>query len=108
MSNGNKTGRTPADVKKSPAQEHSSSAKNLLGLAPYLGRYRPAIALGMVALALTSIIGNISPRAPGVITDIRAGSARPFESNTRAQALGGGWLSRSIPFYEAHSRHALG
>ena len=108
MSNGTKTGPGAADGKKSPAPQHSSSAKNLLGLAPYLGRYRPAIALGMLALALTSIIGNIIPLATGVMTDILAGSARPFESNTHAQALGGGWLSRSIPFYESHSRHALG
>jgi ATP-binding cassette subfamily B multidrug efflux pump len=108
MSNGNKTGPRAAEAKKSPAQQHSSSAKNLLGLAPYLGRYRPAIALGMLALALTSIIGNIIPLATGVMTDILAGSARPFESHTHAHALGGGSLSRSIPFYEAHSRHALG
>ena len=108
MSNGNKTGQSTADVKKSPAHEHSSSAKNLLGLVPYLGRYRPAIALGMLALALTSIIGNVIPLATGVMTDILAGSSRPFESSTHAQALGGGWLTRSIPFYAPHSRHALG
>ncbi len=107
MSNGTKTGQSAAAARKSPAQEHSSSAKNLLGLAPYLGRYRPAIALGMLALALTSIIGNIIPLATGVMTDILAGSARPFESNTHAQALGGGWLSRSIPFYEPHSPDRL-
>ena len=108
MSNGNKTGQSASAAKKSPPQEHSSSAKNLFGLMPYLSRYRPAIALGMLALALTSIIGNIIPLATGVMTDILAGSARPFESNTHAQALGGGWLSRSIPYYAAHSRHALG
>src|SRR6266404_1687491 len=108
MSNGNKTGQRTADAKKSPAQEHSSSAKNLLGLMPYLGRYRPAVALGMLALALTSIIGNVIPLATGVMTDILAGSSRPFESSTHAQALGGGWLTRSIPFYAPHSRHALG
>jgi ATP-binding cassette, subfamily B, multidrug efflux pump len=108
MSNGNKTGQSAAATKKSLAHEHSSSAKNLLGLMPYLSRYRPAIVLGMLALSLTSIIGNIIPLATGVMTDILAGSARPFESNTHAQALGGGWLSRSIPYYAPHSRHALG
>jgi ATP-binding cassette subfamily B multidrug efflux pump len=75
---------------------------------PYLGRYRPAIALGMLALALTSTIGNIIPLATGVMTDILAGSARPFETNAHVQALGGGWLSQHIPFYAPHSRHALG
>jgi ATP-binding cassette, subfamily B, multidrug efflux pump len=108
MSNGNKTGQSASAAKKSPPQEHSSSAKNLVGLVPYLSRYRPAIVLGMLALAVTSIIGNIIPLATGVMTDILAGSGRPFESNTHAQALGGGWLSRSIPYYAPHSRHALG
>src|SRR5260370_9575256 len=42
------------------------------------------------------------------MTDILAGSARPFETNTHAQALAGGWLNRDIPFYAPHSRHALG
>src|SRR5438309_3071595 len=107
MSKGNKTGQN-AGANKSPVQEHSSSAKNLLGLMPYLRRYRPAIVWGMLALALTSIIGNVIPLATGVMTDILAGSLRPFESNTHAQALGGGWLTRSIPFYTPHSRHALG
>ena len=107
MSNGSKPGQSAA-AKKAGAQEHSSSAKNLLGLMPYLGRYRSAIVLGMLALALTSIIGNVIPLATGVMTDILAGSARPFETNTHAQAIGGGWLSRSAPFYAPHSRHALG
>lgn len=108
MSNGSKTGKTAPAAKKSPAHEHGSSAKNLLGLMPYLGRYRPAIAWGMLALAVTSIIGNIIPLATGVMTDILAGSAHPFQTNAQAQALAGGWLSRSIPFYAPHSRHALG
>src|SRR5246500_4879242 len=108
MSNGSKTGHTASAAKKSPqAQEHSSAAKNLLGLVPYLARYKPAIALGLLALALTSIVGNIIPLATGVMTDILAGSPRPFESNTHAKALAGDWLSR-IPFYTPHSRHALG
>ena len=109
MSNGSKTGQAANAAKKSPqAQEHSSAARNLLGLVPYLARYKPAIALGLLVLALTSIIGNIIPLATGVMTDILAGSPRPFQSNTHAQALAGDWLSRTIPFYAPHSRHALG
>jgi len=108
MSHGSKTGQGATAAKKSQqAQEHSSAARNLLGLMPYLARYRPAIALGLIALALTSIVGNIIPLATGVMTDILAGSPRPFESNTHAKALAGDWLSR-IPFYAPHSRHALG
>ena len=109
MSNSSKTGQAGAAAEKSQrAQEHNSSAKNLLGLAPYLARYRPAIALGLIVLALTSVIGNIIPLATGVMTDILAGSPRPFQSNTHAQALAGDWLSHGIPFYAPHSRHALG
>jgi len=108
MSHGSKTGQGATAAKKSQqAQEHTSAARNLLGLMPYLARYRPAIALGLIALALTSIVGNIIPLATGVMTDILAGSPRPFESNTHAKALAGDWLSR-IPFYAPHSRHALG
>jgi ATP-binding cassette subfamily B protein len=108
MSNGNKTGQSAAAAKKSPAQDHSSYAKNLLGLVPYLARYKPAIAIGLLALALTSIVGNIIPLATGVLTDILAGSDRPFQSNTHARALAGDSLSRDIPFYAPHSRRALG
>ncbi len=108
MSNRTKTTQPATAANKSqqpPA--HSSAAKNLLGLVPYLARYRPAIVLGLLALALTSVIGNIIPLATGVMTDILAGSERPFQSNTHAKALAGDWLNR-IPFYAPHSRHALG
>jgi ATP-binding cassette, subfamily B, multidrug efflux pump len=109
MTNTTKSGQPAAAANKTqPPQAHSSSAKNLLGLVPYLARYRPAIALGLFVLALTSIVGNIIPLATGVMTDILAGSARPFESNSHAKALAGDWLSRDIPFYAPHSRHALG
>ena len=111
MSNGSKPGQDGAAKKSQAAPkhtpEHSSAAKNLLGLIPYLARYRPAIALGLLALVLTSIVGNVIPLATGVMTDILAGSARPFESNTHVKAFTGDWLSR-IPFYAPHSRHALG
>src|SRR5258708_26468636 len=102
MSNGTKSGQAASSVKTPQAQQHSSAAKNLLGLVPYLARYRPAIALGLLALALTSIIGNIIPLATGVMTDILAGSARPFQSSTRPVAVVQDWLSRGIPFYDPH------
>ena len=109
MSNGTKTGQHGTAAQKSQQpQARTSAARNLLGFVPYLARYRPAIALGLLALVLTSIAGNIIPLATGVMTDILAGSPRPFETNTHAQALAGGWLNRDIPFYAPHSRHALG
>jgi ATP-binding cassette subfamily B multidrug efflux pump len=92
-------------AKKKPDQP--SSWQNLRGLAPYLGRYPGAIALGLTALAFTSIVGNIIPLATGVITDILAGSPRPFQTGAHG-LISGSWLSRAVPFYAAHSGRALG
>jgi ATP-binding cassette subfamily B protein len=62
----------------------------------------------MLALVVSSIVQNVIPLATGVLTDILAGSARPFESSAQGHLLAGSWLSRSIPYYSPHSRHALG
>jgi ATP-binding cassette subfamily B multidrug efflux pump len=92
-------------VKKPPK---SSSWKNLVGLLPYLARYRGATALGMFALVVASVAQNVIPLATGVLTDILAGSSRPFEKSAQGQLLADSWLSRMIPYYSPHSRHALG
>jgi ATP-binding cassette subfamily B protein len=97
-------GATP-DAKK-PSK--SSSWKNLVGLLPYLGRYRGSLTLGMLALVVSSVVQNVIPLATGVLTDILAGSARPFERSAQGHLLAGSWLSRTIPYYTPHSRHALG
>jgi ATP-binding cassette subfamily B multidrug efflux pump len=100
-----------AAVKKPPK---SSSWKNLVGLLPYLARYRGATALGMFALVVASVAQNVIPLATGVLTDILAGSARPFERSAPGHLgapstlLASSWLSRMIPYYSPHSRHALG
>src|SRR5258707_12542261 len=108
MSNGTKTGQHGTAAQKSQQpQTRTSAARNLLGFVPYLARYRPAIALGLLALVLTSIIGNIIPLATGVMTDILAGSPRPFETNTHAQALARGWLHRDNPLSSPPTPHAL-
>ncbi|HKV23725.1 MAG TPA: ABC transporter ATP-binding protein [Candidatus Acidoferrum sp.] len=95
-----------ASAAKKPPK--SSSFKSLLGLIPYLGRYRGPIALGMLALVTSSIVQNIIPLATGVLTDILAGSAQPFARGASGHLLAGSWLSRSIPWYAPSSRHALG
>jgi ATP-binding cassette, subfamily B, multidrug efflux pump len=97
----------PASTAKKKAAP-SSAGKNLVGLFPYLARYPGAIALGMVALVLTSLVGNIIPLATGVMTDIVAGSAHPFETSTHGNVLAGSWISRAIPFYAPQNRHVLG
>ena len=62
----------------------------------------------MLFLVLTSLVGNVIPLGTGVITDVIAGSDRPFETSSHGQLLAGSWLSHAIPFYAPHSRHALG
>jgi ATP-binding cassette, subfamily B, multidrug efflux pump len=94
-----------AAAKKPPK---SSSWKNLVGLLPYLARYRGATALGMFALVVASVAQNVIPLATGVLTDILAGSSRPFEKSAQGQLLADSWLSRMIPYYSPHSRYALG
>jgi ATP-binding cassette, subfamily B, multidrug efflux pump len=102
-----KTASTNAAA-QTPAEKPSSSWANLLGLVPYLKRYPGAIALGMLCLVSTSLVGNVIPLTTGVITDVIAGSSRPFESSSQGHLLSGSLLSRSIPFYAPRSRHALG
>jgi ATP-binding cassette subfamily B protein len=92
-------------AKKAPK---SSSWKNLLGLVPYLGRYRGGTALGLFALVVASVAQNVIPLATGVLTDILAGSAHPFERSWQGQLQASSWLTRMIPYYSPHSRHALG
>jgi ATP-binding cassette subfamily B protein len=86
----------------------SSSWKNLAGLFPYLARYRGATAVGLFALVVSSVAQNVIPLATGVLTDILAGSARPFETSAQGRLLADSWLSRMIPYYSPHSRRALG
>jgi ATP-binding cassette, subfamily B, multidrug efflux pump len=101
----------PATVRSDAAKKpkKSSSWVNLRGLVPYLGRYKGAIALGLVTLALMGLVGNIVPLATGVITDTLAGSQRPFERATHgaADVVPLNWLSSLVPYYQPHSRRTL-
>jgi ATP-binding cassette subfamily B multidrug efflux pump len=106
MPSSTKTASRSAPTERKTAQ--GVSTKNLLGLLPYLKKYRPAIALGMLTLVISSFAQNLIPLATGVITDILAGSAHPFERGAHAGVLAGSWLSRAIPFYAPHNRQALG
>jgi ATP-binding cassette subfamily B multidrug efflux pump len=93
---------------KTATKKPASSWGSLLGLLPYLKRYPGGTALGMLCLVLTSLVGNVIPLTTGVITDVIAGSGRPFETSAHGQLMAGSWLSHAIPFYAPHSRHALG
>ena len=87
-----------------------STWENLRGLVPYLGRYKGAIALGLLTLALMGIIGNLVPLATGIITDTLAGSPRPFSHPMHgvAGSLGSDWLGGLVPYYQPDSRRTLG
>jgi ATP-binding cassette subfamily B multidrug efflux pump len=101
------TTATSTSTANKPAR-FSSSWRSLLGLGPYLRRYPGPIALGLLALVLTSLVGNLIPLATGVMTDVIAGSAHPFESSAHGNVLAGSWLGRSIPLYAPHDRRVLG
>src|SRR5215813_11014784 len=95
---------SPANPPK-PAAAKTSSWRNLAGLLPYLKRYPGGVALGMLCLLLTSVIGNIIPLTTGVITDVVAGNPHPFQSGTQNELTGS--LSHWIPFYAPHSSHSI-
>jgi ATP-binding cassette subfamily B multidrug efflux pump len=88
-----------------------SSWANLAGLLPYLGRYKGAIAIGLITLALMGVIGNLIPVAAGIITDSLTGSPHPFAHSIYGEstgaALGTDSLSKYIPYYQPSSRHTL-
>jgi ATP-binding cassette subfamily B protein len=92
--------------KKAPK---TSAGRNLRGLLPYLGRYKGAIAFGLITLVIMGVIGSIVPLTTGVITDTLAGSHRPFELAMHGAADVGplNWLSSLVPYYEPHSRQTL-
>src|SRR5579862_1925364 len=94
----------PPNPSKPPATK-TSSWRNLAGLWPYLKRYPGGIALGLLCLLLTSLIGNIIPLTTGVITDVVAGNPRPFQSGAQNEVTGS--LAHWIPFYAPHSSHAI-
>ncbi|HEY4907324.1 MAG TPA: hypothetical protein VIH74_07715, partial [Candidatus Acidoferrum sp.] len=88
-----------------PPAAKSSSWRNLAGLWLYLKRYPGGIALGLLCLLLTSLIGNIIPLTTGVITDVVAGNPRPFQSGAQNEVTGS--LAHWIPFYVPHSSHSI-
>ena len=110
------TPATAAAAGPRQAPPRNSAWKNLVGLLPYLRRYRHSIALGMFTLALMGLVGSLVPLSTGVITDTLKGSPRPFADGATghaapragaATALGGSALSRLVPYYAPHSRHTL-
>jgi ATP-binding cassette subfamily B protein len=99
----------PAGKTRSTATK-PSAGKNLKGLLPHLGRYKGAIAIGLLTLVIMSLIGSVVPLTTGVVTDTVAGSQRPFERQTHGakDVAPLNWLSNLVPFYQPNSRRTLG
>ncbi len=100
---------TRRDAKVAKKTSKGSAAKNLRGLLPYLGRYKGAIAFGLLTLVLMGLIGSVVPLATGIITDTLAGSSRPFERATHGatDVTPLNWLSNLVPYYQPDSRRTL-
>ena len=97
---GKETGKKPPEA---------SSWAHLRGLLPYLGRYKRAIAFGLLTLTIMGLIGSIVPLTTGVITDTLAGSQHPFERamHGSSDVAPLNWLASLVPYYRPHSRSTL-
>ena len=104
------TATTRPDEKPSKKAPKLSAGKNLRGLLPYLGRYKGAIAFGLLTLALMGFVGSIVPLATGIITDTLAGSQRPFERamHGAADVTPLNWLSEPSALLRAAQPRTLG
>ena len=97
----------PGSTARKPAK--TSAWGNLLGLAPYLRRYWWPVAVGLLALILMGLVGNLVPLATGVITDTLAGSTHPFQHTEHNRViLGASWLAAVMPYYAPHSTRTVG
>ncbi len=101
------THATPGAQAAPKKPEKISAWKNLRGLFPYLRRYTGSLSLGLFALLLMGIVGNVVPLGIGIVFDVLAGSPRPFSHGAPGVAGAATWLSRMVPFYAPSSRHTL-
>jgi len=82
-----------------------SAWDNLKPLLPYVWRYKKATAFGLLALAMTGIIGALPQLVIGAITDCLGGSPRPLSTLTgTSRAI----LHPLFALYAPFSRHAIG
>jgi ATP-binding cassette subfamily B protein len=74
-------------------------------LLPYVGRYKKMVSLGLLALAITGIVGALPQLIIGMIVDCLQGSPRALSTlSGTARHL----LHPLFAFYTPLSRHALG
>jgi ATP-binding cassette subfamily B protein len=90
-------------VAATPAQK-TPGWKHLLGLAPYLRRYRRGLAAGTVFLLLGSLTGALLPLAIGTIVDSLSGSRAMLE---KFGGLPGPVHHLLLAFYRPFSRETI-
>ena len=91
-----------AQAKAKPRQ---SPWRSLVGLLPYLGRYRGRIALGLGTLVVMGAVGNLIPLIIGAAFDAVRGVPEPLAQESRAF---GHLMRMLLPFYEPSSARTLG
>ena len=95
----------PAIARTARPARKPSGWDQLKLLLPYVARYKGMAAVGMVALALTGLVGSLPQLIIGAITDLLQASPEPLSTLTgSARAL----LHPLFVFYAPLSRHALG
>ena len=92
------------DTDAKPEEPRIPAWKHLLGLLPYLRRYRGALTIGSVYLLLGSAVGAVLPLAIGTIVDSLSGSRALLEKFT---GLPGPLYGVLLEFYRPFSRETL-
>ena len=86
-------------------QRKPSGWDQLKLLLPYVFRYKRMVAVGMVALTLTGLVGSLPQLIIGAITDLLHAAPRPLSTlSGSARAI----LHPLFGFYAPLSHHALG
>jgi ABC-type multidrug transport system fused ATPase/permease subunit len=109
------TAASPVAGASSRAKKAAPPKGDFRGLFPYLLRYKGGIAIGLIAVLLMGVVGNVIPLLTGIITDVLAGNPVPFEHAHAAEATGGAraalpgesTVAHYIPFYAPNSGRSL-
>ena len=89
---------------KRPIPSRVSAWKNLLGLLPYISRYKGRVTLGLLVLGAMGVVGNLLPLVIGTLIDSLSGRPAPLAGSS---GIARPMLSLLIPFYHASSRQTL-
>src|SRR5438128_4939897 len=89
---------------KRPIPSRVSAWKNLLGLLPYISRYKGRVTLGLLVLGAMGVVGNLLPLVIGTLIDSLSGRAAPLASSS---GIARPMFSLLIIFYNPSSRQML-